>query len=147
MSTRPPITCHILDTTCGKPASNVVCSIYKVDVKDEQDVITVDEPEPFALARTNEDGRVPQWIFNPDPKKRDKLALLGIEENETGLRWSVLMPGVYKIRFQTGKYFSKQGHSSFFPFVEIVFNVEDGSQHYHIPLLLSNYGYTTYRGS
>ena len=50
--------------------------------------------------------------------------------------------GTYRIRFQTGAY-----GNSFFPVVEIQFTVGDGAQHYHVPLLLSPYGYSTYRGS
>ena len=51
-------------------------------------------------------------------------------------------PGTYRIRFQTGAY-----GNPFFPIVEIQFTVGDGAQHYHVPLLLSPYGYSTYRGS
>jgi 5-hydroxyisourate hydrolase len=50
--------------------------------------------------------------------------------------------GTYRIRFQTGAY-----GNPFFPVVEIQFVVGDGNQHYHVPLLLSPYGYQTYRGS
>ena len=56
-------------------------------------------------------------------------------------------PGIYRIRFQTGLYFAARGQAGFFPVVEIQFNVVDGEQHYHVPLLLSPYGYSTYRGS
>ena len=56
-------------------------------------------------------------------------------------------PGVYRIRFDTGTYFAAQGLTGFFPVVEIQFHVGDGAQHYHVPLLLSPYGYSTYRGS
>ena len=52
------------------------------------------------------------------------------------------MPGTYRIRFQTGAY-----QRGFFPVVEIQFTVDDGAQHYHVPLLLSPYSYSTYRGS
>ena len=51
-------------------------------------------------------------------------------------------PGTYRIRFQTGAY-----QPGFFPVVEIQFLVDDGTQHYHVPLLLSPYSYSTYRGS
>jgi 5-hydroxyisourate hydrolase len=50
--------------------------------------------------------------------------------------------GTYRIRFDTGAY-----QTGFFPVVEIQFTVADGAQHYHVPLLLSPYGYSTYRGS
>jgi len=55
--------------------------------------------------------------------------------------------GTYRIRFATGAYFAAQGVPGFFPVVEIQFTVADGTQHYHVPLLLSPYGYSTYRGS
>jgi 5-hydroxyisourate hydrolase len=55
--------------------------------------------------------------------------------------------GTYRIRFQTGAYFAAVGQPGFFPVVEIQFTVTDGAQHYHVPLLLSPYGFSTYRGS
>src|SRR5712672_1944787 len=57
-----------------------------------------------------------------------------------------LTAGVYRLTFDTAAYLSKGGNA-FFPQVSIVFNVDDVGQHYHIPLLLSPYGYSTYRGS
>jgi 5-hydroxyisourate hydrolase len=56
-------------------------------------------------------------------------------------------PGVYRLRFHTGAYFATHQQIGFFPVVEIQFTVVDGAQHYHVPLLLSPYGYSTYRGS
>ncbi len=53
----------------------------------------------------------------------------------------------YRIRFVTGAYFEAQGTAGFFPVVEIQFTVVDGAAHYHVPLLLSPYGFSTYRGS
>lgn len=58
----------------------------------------------------------------------------------------VLPVGVYRMEFETGPYFANQGQRSFYPSAEICFEIFDSS-HYHIPLLLSPYGYTTYRGS
>jgi 5-hydroxyisourate hydrolase len=55
--------------------------------------------------------------------------------------------GVYRIRFHTGAYLAVHHQAGFFPVVEIQFTVVDGTQHYHVPLLLSPYGYSTYRGS
>ena len=54
--------------------------------------------------------------------------------------------GIYKMRFDTGSYFKKNKKRCFYPYVEIIFEI-NGKEHYHIPLLLSPYGYTTYRGS
>ena len=56
-------------------------------------------------------------------------------------------PGTYRIRFETGAYFTARGTAGFFPVVEIQFTVDDGNQHYHVPLLLSPFGFSTYRGS
>lgn len=79
---------------------------------------------PVASGITNQDGRIGD--------------LLGKE---------VLLPkGVYKMRFELEAYFERFGRKAFYPFVEIVFTV-DSREHYHIPLLLNPYGYTTYRGS
>lgn len=147
-----PVTCHILDTTSGKPAANVVCCIYKLDLVDatssDGDKLLTEpfESHPFAMARTNDDGRVPEWIFEPNPAKRGYLQSIGIHEREGSLQWETLKQGSYKIRFQVGKYYNSLGQKNFHPFVDIMFTVED-PRHYHIPLLLSNYGYTTYRGS
>ena len=55
--------------------------------------------------------------------------------------------GTYRIRFQVGAYFAAREIEAFFPVVEIQFVVADGGQHYHVPLLLSPYGFSTYRGS
>ncbi|GCE98775.1 hypothetical protein ZYGM_004052 [Zygosaccharomyces mellis] len=146
-----PITCHILDTTTGKPAANVVCSIYRVYVSESDDnedqSIETQNVQILARARTNQDGRIPQWVFNPDPSLRNLLASNGIEEVDHQLLWKKLLRGYYKISFQTGLYFKSQGQTNFHPLVDILFYVDSSSRHYHIPLLLSNYGYTTYRGS
>jgi 5-hydroxyisourate hydrolase len=56
-------------------------------------------------------------------------------------------PGIYRIRFATAAYFAARGTAGFFPVVEIQFTVGDGAQHYHVPLLLSPFGFSTYRGS
>ena len=58
-----------------------------------------------------------------------------------------LQAATYKIRFATADYFATQKLTSLYPYVEIVFTVADPQQHYHIPLLLTANGYTTYRGS
>jgi 5-hydroxyisourate hydrolase len=57
-----------------------------------------------------------------------------------------LSPGNYRLVFNTGAYFTKTGTTGFYPSVTIAFEVRDDS-HYHVPLLLNPYGYSTYRGS
>jgi 5-hydroxyisourate hydrolase len=58
-----------------------------------------------------------------------------------------LAAGVYRLTFSTSDYFSARGVESFYPEVTISFIVNDGAAHYHVPLLLSPFGYSTYRGS
>jgi 5-hydroxyisourate hydrolase len=152
----PPITCHILDTARGKPAQDVIVAIFRLgDVPQgpQDDVVVDEQAAPFGIAKTNSDGRIPQWTFRPDVD----LASLGI----VGQEWETLRPGIYRARFQTGKYFQRLAQAedsaassssssgrTFFPFVDVLFTVTDPpDNHYHIPLLLSAHSYTTYRGS
>jgi 5-hydroxyisourate hydrolase len=58
-----------------------------------------------------------------------------------------VVPGTYRLFFDTGKYFESVGASAFYPHVTIVFAAASAEEHYHVPLLLSPYGYSTYRGS
>ena len=58
-----------------------------------------------------------------------------------------LRKGIYRVLFAVGDYFARQGTASFFPEVTIAFKIEAPTEHYHVPLLLSPHGYTTYRGS
>lgn len=166
MSQRDPITCHILDTTVGLPARNVIVQIHRVNeietssTTDHSTTTTITSDyeidPPFARAKTNEDGRVLNWVFDPKVQQLDEaFAKTGVRDG----KWVKLVPGLYKIKFLTGKYFKdlaiiNAGNNglagasgrTFFPVVEVVFEVDD-LVHYHIPLLLSNYSYTTYRGS
>ena len=58
-----------------------------------------------------------------------------------------LEPGEYAVTFATAAYFADRGRDTFFPRVTVHFTVATGERHYHVPLLLSAYSYTTYRGS
>ncbi len=60
---------------------------------------------------------------------------------------SAIAPGTFRLRFDTAAYFRARGVETFYPQVEIVFTVKDPAQHTHVPLLLSPFGYSTYRGS
>jgi 5-hydroxyisourate hydrolase len=62
------------------------------------------------------------------------------------LNKELLELGTYKMRFETKGYFDKMKGATFYPYVEIVFDIR-ANEHYHIPLLLSPFGYSTYRGS
>jgi 5-hydroxyisourate hydrolase len=76
-------------------------------------------------ARTDDDGRV-RNLMADDAK---------------------LVAGTYRLSFEVGAYFAKRGTASFYPSITIAFSVAEASEHHHVPLLLSPYGYTTYRGS
>lgn len=58
-----------------------------------------------------------------------------------------LPEGVYRIDFDTGRYFAKTGRRAFYPSVSVTFEVVDAAAHHHVPLLLSPFAYSTYRGS
>jgi 5-hydroxyisourate hydrolase len=55
--------------------------------------------------------------------------------------------GIYRIVFETGAYFGQKGTETFFPFVELAFEVKGAAEHYHVPLLISPFAFSTYRGS
>lgn len=83
-----------------------------------------DEWKEMARGITNADGRIPDLL------KKDVL----------------LQYGIYKMRFETKDYFDKDSIATFYPYVEIIFDITT-KEHYHIPLLLTPFGYSTYRGS
>ena len=58
-----------------------------------------------------------------------------------------LESGDYRLRFASGAYFAAQGTAGFYPEVVVVFTIADPEQHYHVPVLLNPFGYSTYRGS
>ena len=55
-------------------------------------------------------------------------------------------PGTYRLRFETGAYFTSLGVQPFFPYVEVTFSVTDPAGHYHVPLMLTPFGYSTHKG-
>ncbi len=78
---------------------------------------------------------------------------LGRGETDTDGRLKTLLPteaplplGIYKLTFHTQAYFQREGGTTFYPFVDIVFDLAS-TEHYHVPLLLNPFGYATYRGS
>ncbi len=111
------ISTHVLDTSLGRPAGGIEVALDREEARDLWTEV--------ARGVTDREGRV---------------ALLGPRE-------SAPAAGVYRLHFETGAYFTARGADALFPFVEIVFNVLAGEPHYHVPLLLSANGYTTYRGS
>jgi 5-hydroxyisourate hydrolase len=111
------ITTHVLDTSRGRPASGVPVTLE----------IQTEERGWWLIGKgeTDADGRLKE--------------LLSQEH--------VLAQGLYRLRFDTATYFASQSVESFYPEVCIIFSVRDAAQHYHVPLLLNPYGYSTYRGS
>jgi len=79
---------------------------------------------PLQSSHTDQDGRCAQMLPSDD-----------------------LAPGVYRLVFDTASYFDGLRVDSLYPVIEVTFRVRDGETHFHIPLLLSANGYTTYRGS
>jgi 5-hydroxyisourate hydrolase len=72
--------------------------------------------------------------------------------NDQGRVTDFVPPGslgaqTYRLTFDTGSYFAHHGRHAFYPHVDVVFTVADADEHHHIPLLLSPFGYTTYRGT
>ena len=110
------ITSHVLNTSAGKPAAGMPVFLYFLNEEDKW--------LELSRAITNKDGRVP-----------------GFELTD-----GELIPGVYKLRFETAAYFSANALSTFYPFVEIIFEAPV-IEHYHVPLLLNPFGYSTYRGT
>jgi 5-hydroxyisourate hydrolase len=112
-----PITTHVLDIAAGKPAKGIAV------------LIEIGQgPDRWAeLARgvTDGDGRIGQ--FAPP--------------------LTTLKPGLYRLRFLTAAYFTAVGIHGFYPEVDVIVQIDDPAQHYHVPVLLSPFGYTTYRGS
>jgi 5-hydroxyisourate hydrolase len=111
------ITTHVLDTALGRPAAGVPITLERLS--------SAGEPVVLGRGVTDVDGRL-----------RD-LAPPG----------AALHTGTYRITFDTGAYFAAQELEGFYPAVSVLFDVQDGVAHYHVPLLLSPYGYSTYRGS
>jgi 5-hydroxyisourate hydrolase len=115
--TRSPITTHVLDTTLGRPAMGVPIVLEISPASGDW--------QELARGVTNEDGRIAD-LLSPE---------------------LVLAPGVYRMTFDTASYYHSVGQTGFYPAVPILFELRQPGEHYHIPLLLSPYGYSTYRGS
>ncbi len=113
------ISTHILDTALGRPGCNVGLKLFEF-----RDDAAGGKWHVIGSGRTDHDGRC--------------KTLLGSH---------TLCATDYKILFATSEYYHAQKLHGLYPYVEIVFTVADPQQHYHIPLLLTANGYTTYRGS
>lgn len=111
------ITTHVLDTARGKPAGQVPVKLERLTPAGLYELV--------GEGRTDDDGRCRTLV----PKDR------------------AIVEGVYRLIFDTRSYARDAGTEGFFPEVVLTFDVRDAQQHYHVPLLLSPFGYSTYRGS
>jgi 5-hydroxyisourate hydrolase len=107
---------HILDISKGMPASGVTIRLEKMD------------------------GNKNTWSFIEE-KVTDANGRIG-----DFLSSERANEGIYKLTYLTAAYFKSQKIESFYPFIEVVFEIKD-SKHYHVPITLSAYGYSTYRGN
>ncbi len=111
------ITTHILDTSRGRPATGVEITLWQRRGDDHWHLL--------AQGTTDDDGRVSDLLPS------DVAATVG----------------TYRLRFEVGSYFCSRGEKTFYPYADIVFQVHEPTEHYHVPLLLNPFGYSTYRGS
>ena len=112
-----PITTHVLDTSTGRPGAGI----------------------PVVLERNTHSAgwqAIAEGMTDVGGRINDLLSV-----NEA------FLPGHYRLIFDTGAYFLMRNIESFFPQVIISFVVKDPQQHYHVPLLVSPFGYSAYRGS
>ena len=115
------LTTHVLDTAAGRPAAGLRMELWAVRLDGVRDLVRE--------AATNDDGRV------------DGALLSGAE----------FVVGTYELVFHAGDYLRAAGHAladpPFLDIVPIRFGIADASAHYHVPLLISPFAYSTYRGS
>jgi 5-hydroxyisourate hydrolase len=111
------ISTHVLDTASGRPAAGVSVSLERID--------SSGTATPLGTGTTDSDGRL--------------RTLLAAGQS--------LEQGDYRLRFDTAAYLARAGHAIFYPAVSVDFRVTEAGAHYHVPLLLSPFGYSTYRGS
>jgi 5-hydroxyisourate hydrolase len=114
------ISTHILDTARGVPAASVAVVLERVETNGGSETCT-----EISRHSTDADGRVKEMVPYG----------------------TMLSGGKYRLTFDTGAYFAAAGIRSFYPTVTVLFVVRDAGQHHHVPLLLSPYGYSTYRGT
>lgn len=114
-----PVSVHILDLQTGQPTPGVQVEI-EMHAKNGT-------WQPVGKGQTDENGRIRSLIA------QDAL-----------MTWSA---GEYRVVFKTGDYYRTKKQATFFPEIPVVFQVEDQKAHYHIPLLLSPFGFSTYRGN
>ena len=119
------VTTHVLDAALGRPAAGIPVRLEQLEPPGRPDQADPDGPRAdlVAAANTDADGRVSDLSVGELPR------------------------GTYRLVFDTGTYFARTGRETFYPQVVVVFRLDDPGQHYHVPLLLSPFAYSTYRGS
>jgi 5-hydroxyisourate hydrolase len=111
------ISTHVLDTALGKPATGVPVRLEYLEKGGRWLAV--------GSSNTDADGRCAQMLAESEP----------------------VAEGLYRLVFDTGSYYAAHHMPGLYPVVEITFQVRQGESQFHIPLLLSPNGYTTYRGS
>jgi len=152
-----PITCHVLNTLTGTPASGLKATLTLLSSTTSSSAPSGAGTGAVApssagagagadavsfTAVTNDDGRVKEWEPSSSSASAGKDTLAEFMERfGTGERiaWS--------IKFEIGPWYEERGVESFWPEVEVKFYVKKGERHYHVPVLVGPWTYTTYRGS
>jgi 5-hydroxyisourate hydrolase len=127
-----PITCHVLNTLSGTPASGLKATLTLLSSRHPSST----QPSVSFTAVTNEDGRVKEWQSTMGKSLGEVLEGYAAGER---IAWS--------IKFDIGPWYEEQGVESFWPEIEVKFYVKKGERHYHVPVLVGPWTYTTYRGS
>ncbi|KAK1771247.1 transthyretin domain protein [Phialemonium atrogriseum] len=143
------ITCHVLDTSTGKPARGIRVKLELSPTAPPTPGGGLhanlgaghgSAPRVFE-SQTDDDGRIKVWLPYSSPTSSGEVPVYTLDD----VLGDLAGPSRWTLRFDTAAYFGGDD-ATFFPEVAVVFRVDDG-QRYHVPLLLSPYGYSTYRGS
>lgn len=126
-----PITCHVLNTLSGTPAAGLKATLTLLSKS-----TSAAETNVTFQAITNEDGRVKEWTSPSSVTLADIMERFAAGER---IPWS--------IKFDVGRWYEERGVESFWPEIEVKFHVRKGERHYHVPVLVGPWTYTTYRGS
>jgi 5-hydroxyisourate hydrolase len=132
-----PITCHVLNTLSGTPAANLKTTLTLLaPTKPSENQGGAPQPAFSFHAVTNADGRVKEW----EPSSGQTVQSI-LEPFAQGDK----IP--FSIKFEIGSWYEGQGVECFWPEIEVKFYIKKGERHYHVPVLVGPWTYTTYRGS
>lgn len=133
------ITCHVLDTSVGKAAAGVRVRLELTSTAAGGPGGQQAASKMFE-SQTDDDGRINVWLPYSSATSSGEVPVYTLEDVFGDVRGA----SRWTLRFDTASYYGET--ETFFPEVAVVFRVEEG-QRYHVPLLLSPYGYSTYRGT